>query len=232
MAPEGIIAAHGGGGLVVEVSDKHGGGLNVKDAIGAVFHLLESRGVEGSEGCLGGAINTTGLGASTSLSVAVQGDTAILGMDSTVMAEKQVATDKGTSALHAFEGTFFGIWKKSFFLFFFSLSSLSKQPRSQGGIAPRGDENGIDNWHLYLRSGARAVFRDDVDAAWGGKTATLAPGILGDASRDRSRCECVGDVGGSGGGEWCYQQCGRVVEKRHCLRGLETRYFEDLQNDG
>ena len=35
------------------------------------------------------------------------------------------------------------------------------------------------NWHLYLRSGAREAFREDgVEAAGGGRTATLAPGIL------------------------------------------------------
>lgn len=37
----------------------------------------------------------------------------------------------------------------------------------------------LQNWHLYLRSGARDAFREeDVEAAGGGRTATLAPGIL------------------------------------------------------
>jgi hypothetical protein len=37
----------------------------------------------------------------------------------------------------------------------------------------------LQNWHLYLRSGARDAFRDEgVEAAGGGRTATLAPGIL------------------------------------------------------
>ena len=37
----------------------------------------------------------------------------------------------------------------------------------------------LQNWHLYLRSGAIEAFREDgVEAAGGGRTATLAPGIL------------------------------------------------------
>lgn len=37
----------------------------------------------------------------------------------------------------------------------------------------------LQNWHLYLRSGASDAFRDEgVEAAGGGRTATLAPGIL------------------------------------------------------
>lgn len=42
----------------------------------------------------------------------------------------------------------------------------------------------LQNWHLYLRSGARVAFREDgVEAAGGGRTATLAPGILKAESR-------------------------------------------------
>lgn len=36
----------------------------------------------------------------------------------------------------------------------------------------------LQNWHLYLRSGAKAVFLDGAEEACGGKTATLAPGIV------------------------------------------------------
>ena len=37
----------------------------------------------------------------------------------------------------------------------------------------------LQNWHLYLRSGANEAFREEaVEAAGGGRTATLAPGIL------------------------------------------------------
>lgn len=44
----------------------------------------------------------------------------------------------------------------------------------------------LQNWHLYLRSGASEAFReDDVEAAEGGRTATLAPGILMTRSRFR-----------------------------------------------
>lgn len=36
----------------------------------------------------------------------------------------------------------------------------------------------LQNWHLYLRSGASDAFRDEVVAAAGGvRTETLAPGI-------------------------------------------------------
>ena len=42
----------------------------------------------------------------------------------------------------------------------------------------------LQNWHLYLRSGARVALREDgVEAAGGGRTATLAPGILVAESR-------------------------------------------------
>jgi hypothetical protein len=45
----------------------------------------------------------------------------------------------------------------------------------------------LQNWHLYLRSGAMDVFREeDVEAAGGGNTATLAPGIVSAGSRFRS----------------------------------------------
>lgn len=42
----------------------------------------------------------------------------------------------------------------------------------------------LQNWHLYLRSGASEAFREDaVEAAGGGRTATLAPGISTKSSR-------------------------------------------------
>lgn len=54
----------------------------------------------------------------------------------------------------------------------------------------------MQNWHLYLRSGARVAFREDgVEAAGGGRTATLAPGILTAESR-----VLVFDVDGDGDG--------------------------------
>jgi hypothetical protein len=37
----------------------------------------------------------------------------------------------------------------------------------------------LQNWHLYLRSGAIEAFREEgVEAAGGGRTATLAPGMV------------------------------------------------------
>lgn len=40
------------------------------------------------------------------------------------------------------------------------------------------------NWHLYLRSGAIAAFRDaGAEDAGGGRTETFAPGIVTDASQ-------------------------------------------------
>jgi hypothetical protein len=35
-----MIFAHRGSGLVVQVCHEHGGGLYIKDAVGAGFHLL------------------------------------------------------------------------------------------------------------------------------------------------------------------------------------------------
>ena len=50
----------------------------------------------------------------------------------------------------------------------------------------------LQNWHLYFRSGASEGFREaGVDAAEGGRTATLAPGILTVMSRRGNRSRCL-----------------------------------------
>jgi hypothetical protein len=40
----------------------------------------------------------------------VERDTAIFGVDCSIVAKEQVATNKGASTLHAFEGAFFRVW--------------------------------------------------------------------------------------------------------------------------
>lgn len=93
---------------MVQVGHQHRGRLEVDHAITTGFDLFEGGRVDGHgrlrwHGC------GSRLGSGASLDITVKRHPSILGMNSTVMTEEEIAAHKGASALEAFERTFFGV---------------------------------------------------------------------------------------------------------------------------
>jgi hypothetical protein len=190
----------------MEVSNKHGGRLDIKNAVAASFDLLKGRGIDG-EGRLGRAASGSGsLGPAATLAVAVQGNASVFGMDSTIVAEKKIAAHKGAAALHALERPLLGICIAK--LAYIAEGGQATRVKEEVNIRERSClllcslllKARLQNWHLYFLSGASEVFRvAGVDAAEAGMTATLAPGIFADnLSRSQSsggtRAGCNGGL--------------------------------------
>jgi hypothetical protein len=160
--------------------------FHIEYAVGTGFELLESRGVDGNRRLGGAADGPSSLGSATALAVAVERDASIFGMDSTVMAEEQIAPHKRAAAFHALERPLLGVciwWLAG------DKARMAEGDQKGGDIDVRDRsclllcslllKARLQNWHLYFLSGASEAFRGvGVDAAEDGTTATLAPGIL------------------------------------------------------
>lgn len=97
---------------MLEICHQHGSSFKVDHTVTACLYLLQRRRINGDRALRGsrGRRLLLNPGTTTSAPFSHERDATILGVNRTVMAEKEITTDKGTPALQALEGSFLGIW--------------------------------------------------------------------------------------------------------------------------
>jgi hypothetical protein len=109
----GGLARCGSCGLMLEICHQHGCSFKVDHTIAACLKLFQGGWIDGDVGLgrsgrgRGGLLNPGVTIPTTSAPFSHQGDPTIFGVNSTVMTEKEIATDESTAAFHALEGSFF-----------------------------------------------------------------------------------------------------------------------------
>ena len=169
----------------MQVSHKHGSSLDVKYTFAARFQLLDGSCINGGDGGLGGARDGACLGhtVAAALSVTVERNSAVFGVDGAVMTKKKVTAHKSASALHALKWPLLGVYfKVSNSLgegrvsapVFVKKKRREEEQQKEGGTRKNGVhlrerswrlrcslllKARLQNWHLYFLSGAAAGFR-------------------------------------------------------------------------